>query len=126
MTPKNMRILHYWNGTYTKLTLRVGKPINLYAYQTTEEGWNSDKESITLHEDGSVTLEHVNDGRDCDGRMTRGAEYIMDGFTRTEVEVEQSAILVKSGVRVYNSFQIPYWKEASSHQRDEYAEAAGY
>lgn len=123
---KKLRILHYWNGTYTKLTLEEGKPVTLYAYQDTEEGWNSDEERIMLHADGKVTLEHTNDGRDCDGRLTRSTNYVMDGLTRIEVEREPTAIMLKARVQVSESFMVPYWKPVSGGQYDEFAQAAGY
>lgn len=123
---KNLNIWHYWNGTYSKIKLRPGKTVALYQYQTTDEGWNSDEDRITLEEDGTVTLESVNDGRDCDGRLTRSASFIMDGLTRVEIEKEPTALMIKTKVQVSEVLFAPNWREWAHTNYDEYAQAAGY
>ncbi len=123
---RNLRIWHYWNGCHTKLTLIPGKPINIHRYETTDEGYSFEQDNILLGEDGRVTMESVDDGRDCDGRLTRESHYVMDGLTRIEVEQEPTAVMQRAGIEASWSVMVPNWMKARSTQRDEYAEAAGY
>lgn len=125
-TGKSIRIWHYWNGTHTRLTLRPGKTITLYRCERHSEGWSSEEDQITLNNDGTVTMESVSDGRDCDGRLTNEATYIMNGLLRVDVEQEWSAVMHKAGIKASWSVMVPNWTNKSSSRRDEYAEAAGY
>lgn len=125
-TGKSLRIWHWWNGAFTRLTLRPGKTVNLYERQRTDEGWSSREESITLNVDGTVTMDTVSDGSDCDGRLTDESSYVMDGLRHVDVEQERTAVMEKAGVVVSWAVPVPNWCPISSRRRDEYAEAAGY
>ena len=111
-----MRTARFW--TYheglVKITLREGRPLHYHKGWYTDEGWSS--ESITwMLEDGVVTREIVNDGADCDGRLTR--------YLTQTCPVDLLAAEPAYGAIGY---MVPAWSEKRARQRDYSAEAMGY
>lgn len=108
----NARFWVYANEP-TKITLKPGQELSWGRYAPHEEGWSS--ESQTWSYDGEyVEHEWCDDGRDCDGRLTRSGERLAH---RTKLAEEYNE---------YAGVRYPAWGDAASRQYDEYAEAAGY
>lgn len=122
---RNVRFFDYFNGSFVKITLKPGQILRHYEAHDTEEGWDSN-ETIYQYDGDRVTCETINDGTDCDGRLTRHATYTMDGLTSREVEREQSALEYRYGVKSSDHYPVANWKEIANGQRDYTAESMGY
>lgn len=110
----NARFWTYLNGSPVKLTMRPGQTVRHFSKGPTDEGWSS--EAHTWHFDGfKVVHEGVEDGRDCDGRLTQcwGSVCAITDLRAGHRDDE-------------NGLCYPEWKHVSASQRDEFAEAAGY
>ena len=119
-----IRFWTWWNHGFVKLTLREDEhdednPLVLSRGQATDEGWSSLTERFWL-ECGSVYCETIDDGRDCDGRMTSvSRHYCLPKDLRAN---EPGEYTPDADVR------LPHWTRARDGNSlyDEYAEAAGY
>lgn len=111
---RNARFWIYENGDHVKLTLRPGQALNHAQGGPTDEGWFREAETFTYDaEAGLVRLERVNDGADCDGRLTHYAEL--------------ECPLDRLGALTLNECPpMPDWQRVGASQRDYAAEAMGY
>lgn len=114
----NVRFWIYWNGTYSRVTMRPGGTFELSQGGPTDEGWNWTRERYTF--DGEVvTSECADEGCDCDGRLDRYSEWVCP----------VSDLAIRPGHEDYEEsrgLMLPEWQKASAYQRDYAAEAAGY
>lgn len=123
MTTVNRKIqtLRFWHydpktESHVKLSLRKdGDAITFYQRTRTDEGWASIFERYTRQGD-VVAVESVDDGRDCDGRLTQAHEGIAHYW--------QLKAHTYDGIPT--DVRMPKWDKVKSGQRDEYAEAMGY
>ena len=96
------------------LTLRPGQTLRHYAGGPTDEGWSSCEQAWFFDpRDQCVYLDRVNDGSDCDGRLTHSVS----------VCCHASRLAAHHG-RDGNRY--PKWEQLRASQRDYSAEAAGY
>jgi len=100
----------FWNhhGHPVKLTLKPGQVLRWRKSWEHEEGWSTRCEEFE-HEGGQVRWLTVDDGRDCDGRLTRTTEFFC----------------ALTGLKAGDE-GLPAWEPGESRQRDYRAEAAGY
>jgi hypothetical protein len=104
----------FYRDGFVRLKLTEDRPLTFGYGGPTNEGWSSFGERYWI-EDGTVYRETVEDGRDCDGRMT---------YTRltrcpfADLKKRQDVAEAPGG--------FPSWETISAGQRDEYAEAMGY
>jgi hypothetical protein len=109
---KTARFWVFVNGDAVKLSLRKGQTLSYSVGCSTDEGW--ERTTYVWEFDGQFVSEQYDwDGRDCDGRMSRSAEYVC--------HVEELPNGNETECAKY-----PLWKEAKSERRDFAAEAAGY
>jgi len=114
--PPNARFWVDWNGTYTKLTLRPGRHVQLHNWCRTDEGWASE-DRLYSHTGTAVRLEIADCGADCDGRLDR--------FTSLVCGLDQ--LKARDGCEEWEEtwgLLLPVWDRVSASQRDEQAEAA--
>jgi hypothetical protein len=119
-TATTIRTARFWewvNGGWVKLTVRPGRRLLHIGGGRTDEGFQTVMNRWDVDEDG-VTHEFAENGRDCDGYYSRGAEYFADrsqlrGVTITEPTDPDVT-------------HLPAWVTMDRHQRDHAAEAAGY
>ena len=119
--PPRVRFWIWWNSGFVKITLDSkhfeDNPLALYACGTSEEGWWSETELYWL-DCGSVYRELINDGRDCDGRLTRAMrDYCQPMNLRRRQPCEYTPD---------PDVMLPEWKPCKAEIFDEYAQAAGY
>jgi hypothetical protein len=96
---------------WVKLRLVPGQSLSWsYAYAD-DEGWSSHRETWR-HGGDHVARTWMDDGRDCDGRLTIVAELLCP--------------LTDLSAREFDGLRTPQWVDSEVSQRDEYAEAAGY
>ena len=108
-----MHTVKFWqwiNNAPVKLKLRQGQILTHCARGLTDEGFSATAHIWALDGD-IVTLEYINEGRDCDGRF---AYYSARYFTPQDPTVEDGGIAY------------PVWQNIGSSMRDETAERAGY
>lgn len=116
----NVRFWIYWGEDCVKLTLTPGQAIEIGYGSPTDEGWSSHFEKYEYDaEEGVVQCEIVDDGSDCDGRLT--------SFWNGECAISRLASMdmVDSEFEP-NGLRQPDWVEQGRSQRDEFAEMAGY
>jgi hypothetical protein len=113
-----MRNARFWiwaNDQAIKMTLKPGQRLTHYVGGPTEEGWHAET-TTWEYLDGAVYRDWVSDGRDCDGRLTRGGQdrcavhQLSAGYDSTE-----------------DGVTYPAWQETRDDGvYDEYAQRAGY
>ena len=108
---KNARFWVWGKEGAVKLTLKPGQILNHYHWERTDEGWSSRLDTWTFDEDdGFIYNNTVDDGRDCDGRLT----------TRYLYRVHTSKL-------PFPCTAPPLWEEVKpASVYDEYAQAANY
>jgi hypothetical protein len=102
----NARFIAWINGDWVTLTVQPGQTLRWHTFEHHDEGWSSSSHQWSL-EGGNLSEEMVDDGTDCDGRLTRYAEYV-------------------SRVEEIDSHKRPNWTEKSASQRDQFAELMNY
>ena len=113
---KNARFWIFINDAPAKITLKPGQALSHYQGGATDEGWQSTAETWELSTDAqTLTREHISDGADCDGRLTRGCDSIASADPATF-----------SGLYYTPELMRPDWQDADQYQRDQFAEMAGY
>lgn len=109
---RNARFWVFINDSPVKLTLRPGQTLRWCHSSPTEEGWSA--EGYTYHHEGDrVTLEHVTDGRDCDGRLR-------------QIYVDFVSLDDLAAGNVFEGIAYPKWESVEGSVYDEYAQAANY
>jgi len=103
-TPRNARFVIFMNLDDVVLTLRPGQSLCWHSSGLTDEGWSSETEEWR-HEGTHLECTCIEDGQDCDGRLTVSKEFkaMLPGPDHT--------------VR---------WHESKSEVYDQFAQAAGY
>jgi len=108
----NARFWAFAHNSPVKLTLHPGQLLQHYAFYRHDEGWAS--EAQTWFFDGqNVERTIVDDGTDCDGRLTRTSD--------TFCPLADLASRIVPGEP-----PLPEWQDRGYAQRDYSAEAAGY
>lgn len=121
--PMRVRFWVWWNSGFVKITLREEEhtednPFVLFAGGPSDEGWWSKTERYWLGTGGTVCRELIDDGRDCDGRLSH-----------TRRSTCQPMNLKKRMPGEYtpdSDVMLPEWKPARSEVYDESAQAMGY
>lgn len=100
------------NDGWVKLKLEEGQKVRHFSGFAHEEGWSSTTETFWF--DGRKVWSHVvNDGRDCDGRLTTEDLFFCRSYDLQDVEVEGRP-------------PTPRWHRERSEVYDEYAQAMGF
>ena len=116
----NARFWTLAHGSPVKLTLRPDESLTHTEGGATDEGWTRSVETFSF-DGAAVTCERLDDGRDCDGRMTTdGASICAVGRLRAgwDMGAESPA---NPGV-IFPAWELSWDVECF----DEYAQAAGY
>ena len=109
----NARFWLWWNHSPVKLTMKPDQRIEFSRWESTDEGWSAEAESFSF--DGFIVeRESVNDGKDCDGRLTQ--------TTMTICHLDQ----LKAGYEENEEIQFANWDKVRFWQRDQFAELANY
>lgn len=119
MSARNARFWIYWNLGPVKITLRPGETRNLFYGVQTDEGWASEALTYT-HEGDHVRRSWIDDGVDCDGRLTRCGEDVCPLG-----ELHSNEPYHEEGEPTPD-WMWPAWQKESSSQRDYSAEAMTY
>ena len=116
-----------------KVTLKPNKSFTVSCGGETEEGWSRTTENY--HYDSRrrmIVAEFINDGVDCDGRLTR---YATCECRLADLHIRPMFVGWKPNPKDPDGIQIeiydatillPDWERVDSHQRDYAAEAMGY
>ena len=116
---KNERLWIDWNGSFSKVTVKPGKPVTMYRRSATDEGWSSEGKTLFI-EEGVVYEQAETAGRDCDGRSSTYWEgYASTDATRVPYHREDREFMGKPVL-------LRTWTKVEAGQRDYTAEAAGY
>lgn len=102
----NARFCEWINGDWVTITLMPGRELQWERGEQTDEGWSMTGYSWLL-EGGMICRSIVDDGADCDGRLTR---YNMSMARIEEIDSDKRC----------------QWHSVEETQRDYAAEAAGY
>ncbi len=121
MGQHNARFWTYWNGGWVKLTVRPGRPVELFSARRTEEGFTRFREGYEI-EGARLVCQWHEEGRDCDGPYERGGWCWskLDEMAADDMAERCPDDPACDGIRV------PNWQKGGRHQRDVFAEAAGY
>ncbi len=113
MTNARFWIMH--RDSWVKLTLRPGQSLHTFSGGPTDEGWSSFAEQWQ-HVGGAILRHTVNDGRDCDGRLTQHFECTcaLENLRSRDCGLDDAPDL------------LPDWQRVSASQCDEFAEAMGF
>lgn len=118
------RQARFWDWFKTgmvRIKINEGQTLSCEDFRYNDEG-GYHRDTHTYHFDGrTVFCEWESDGRDCDGRLTRGGEvqfhYLR--YVRELAHIEPDS----DGLRI----ESPDWQKVCDHPiYDEYAQAAGY
>ena len=111
------------NFVPVRITLVDGQPMEFYRGGQHEEGYSYSVERYVYdRESGIVSLEFIQDGRDCDGRHSSCVEleWPVNGATRPWEDWSTGEPVERP------EFPIAYFDKVDSSQRDYSAEMAGY
>lgn len=120
---RNYRFWVWWNGQWTKLTLRPGQSLSVHEFHYHEEGWSRTSERWEHVGDG-VYNEHSDEGKDCDGRLDRYSEWFCPArnLRARDMMDPDCPNQFSENIGIF----APEWEKVSASQRDQYAELAGY
>jgi hypothetical protein len=132
---KPIRLWTFWCNNWVRIKVPATGTLRLYTCFNTEEGWHSEEEIYYL-KDGFVYCESETDGRDCDGRLTRGSVHrkpaISDPF---EWEIKEKSVPTYDSNNNLKWVNIKEEGPVNKHEwelvkrkpiYDEYAVAMGY
>ena len=109
----NVKFWVWINDSPVKLKLRPGQSLRWHRAWDTDEGWSSTAEQWVYDaDDGLIHRDCVDDGCDCDGRLTRSHSLVTAPWQVADNEVD--------GIRY------PDWQIESADVYDQFAQAAGY
>lgn len=123
LLPRNARFWEYINDGWVKITVPEGQTRRWGKYYRTDDGWSS--EGVFYENDGIVVIAtNVNQGVDCDGRLSGGCKLFcqLERLQAKPVEV----------VHPYGDYwyimpvPLPDWQKIESWQRDYTAESMNY
>ncbi len=110
----------WWNEGWVRLSLRPGQELRFGLWVSTDEGFAA--EYWHYEHDGDQLVAHVvDDGRDCDGRLTRCNTYHCP-----LTDLQRNPAFDRPDSAENDGIYLPDWRRGDSSQCDEYAEAAGY
>lgn len=118
-----VRFWRWINNGAVRIKLNEGQTLHWHRSERTDEGWSSEAETYE-HDGRTLFLRWQNDGRDCDGRLTRGGLSGVDiqGYcegTRVHKREEND--------RGPEDITFPAWVNIDNDPvYDEYAQAANY
>jgi hypothetical protein len=124
----NVRFWNYWNGSYSRLTLKPGDTLTLDRCESTDEGheYETEEYEYDAHE-GIIICTMASGGIDCDGPIMHHAEFVWHpgGDITPALDMDENGEL---HIVRWNGQPCmrPCWTKQSAWQRDAYAEAAGY
>lgn len=127
VTTPNARFWVRVNGGFVKLTLRPGQELEHYAWERTDEGFES-QWSVWAHLGYVVAHQWAQNSRDCDGRLHRSGRCYAR-LSRLYAHQQWYGRLVDGElVRIIDQDAppLPIWEGFDESQRDYAAEAAGY
>ena len=118
LSAPTFRFWAYINDDWVKLSLRPFLYLRWSESHDTDEGWH--RSSREWYHDGEkLTLDSVEDGADCDGRLTHTSEMWADKIIPwkppTEIESADSP-----------TYLVPDWQEKNTKVYDQYAQMMGY
>jgi hypothetical protein len=121
----------YYDGKWIQLRIKQGQEFSFGKAWGHDEGWSSVDYSFAWPaEEMTIYRSVVNDGRDCDGRLTHVDECFVDvcpgpakGGVYVKSKSAEDCYPYDEGVKPE---MIPDWTLADEYQRDYAAEAAGY
>lgn len=114
-TLPNARFWFMGSEGFGKLTLAPGESCTYGFGGPTDEGYSWHEMTFTYDTDGIVTRAESWHARDCDGRVSGGAETVCH-----VTELQSGRYDKRAGI------MLPNWTDTDSYQRDYSAEAAGY
>lgn len=115
------RFWDYINGSWVKLTLKPGQRIQHEQRGQHDEGWWI-RQSAWVFDGNEVVSDTVDDGTDCDGRLSRGMKLACP-VERLFSRIQTLPYAPNMG---HGAIGLPDWAKIQSGQRDHTAEAAGY
>ena len=119
---REARFWVYVNGGPVKLTLYPGQRLRHGAGRRATMRAGPQWTRTWEYQNGIVSRSWCNDGRDCDGRLTR---YGQDQCPLDRLQ-EREPCAEGSLPGTFDGVLWPDWQETDAGQRDEYAELAGY
>lgn len=112
---KSIRFWEWINDGPVKITLQAGQSLHHSTYQKHDEGFSATFNQ--WHFDGHyVYCEHIDDGRDCDGRLTTDNHFyfkVNDAQAGNVCNFDASVIF-------------PHWQHGSAEIFDQYAQSMNY
>lgn len=114
-----VRLRFWFDQKARRIALRHGQQVVFQSSRTTDEGWSSEKAVLSLR-GRTLHMNWVNDGRDCDGRLTQYGHAICPVSDRARHKPG------RYGSEKASRNRFPVWKTQESRQHDEYAEMMGY
>lgn len=122
---RNARFWIFWRGGWVKLTLtKEWSVINLFDSRRTDEGFRCHHERYSLV-DNYVDCQVNTRESDCDGKH----EYHWHGRCKLwdlRVRLDNAACFAAFCEDIEDPLERPQWQKIDSHQRDQFAEMAGY
>lgn len=113
-----------WTNGPTRIKINVNQTLSWYSRKPTDEGWHSDFEEWFF--DGKyVYRQYQSDGRDCDGRHTKGGKsrFHYRDYLKGRVIGYQEM----DAQNITKMICFPKWEHLEYDPvYDEYAQAAGY
>lgn len=119
--PYHVRFWDFVNDGFVKLTLKPGQKLRHSQSGQHDEGWWS--RANTWEFDGNeVVNQSLDDGTDCDGRLSRGITLACP-VERLYARIQELPYAPDMG---NGAIGLPDWKEVRSGQRDYTSEASNY
>jgi hypothetical protein len=120
---KRWRFWVWENSGWVRLCLSAERPdLSWGHYFRTEEGWSSVETTWHWSDDNKrVIRETCSDGTDCDGRLT---QYQTDQLSWRDRACRD--MFAEFPEPENKGIMAPHWVKLGAHQRDQYAEMAGY
>jgi hypothetical protein len=128
------RFYIWFNDGWVKLSLRPGQVISFGFGGPTDEGWAREDWKIEYEigdRGGRLLRTMIDDGADCDGRLTRHDFSTANADPQTysdrwAIELNNAIEDGRKADQAYRDVVTPDWQEGARSQRDYAAEAAGY
>lgn len=120
------KAIRFWDMSarynWTKLCIKEGEKIHNHHSESTEEGYKA--RAILWEREGDIIRRTtIDDGRDCEGRLTHTYVDIVHLNKISSIEVYEITTCPNNAIQ---EFKAPEWEDEKEYQRDYAAEAAGY
>jgi hypothetical protein len=114
----NARFLVFWNGQYTKLTIKPDEQLTFWTSGPTDEGYALESQTYYYDVDDMAIESSLHSRqRDCDGTHEDFREFSCRWHELKSYVHELTEIDV---------VRLPEWEDGESSCRDEFAELSGY